>query len=345
MNTSEESSGYIIQDESAHRFFTQIPNIIIDNRELSHTAFRLYIWYKKVCGESGQCYQSIKTISEGCSMRRQSVIKSRRELEAQGLIRVEKSNNKNGSIQITVIILDIWKRNNKVYEVVRMGYAVPKRGVRMGYVGGVRMGYCNKNPLENKKGSLSTPKGVDQTCDSSFSPNERIRKKRQPTKFHHRCAREFAKVVSSHIKINCRANMIEWANQFRKMEENDKVPKSTIRDTIKWYSRNIGGDYIPQAYSAKAFRQKYMDGKFTGAMEREKNGNGEITKTHTSDSPPISETDRIKVARKVKRLMIEQDCWLDETDWPQEELDEWLTENGFEVGVVTTDFLYDLDRT
>jgi hypothetical protein len=37
------------------------------------------------------------------------------------------------------------------------------------------------------------------------------------------------------------------------------LPKERIKKALLWYCQNIGGQYIPRAYSAKAFCQKFLN--------------------------------------------------------------------------------------
>jgi len=99
-----------IIDESKSYFF-MIPNLI-DEMGLSVYAFRLYCHFKRVTGESGECWQSTATISEACQMSTGSVSNAKAELAEAGLIRVEKRIAKGGARDSDLItITDIWEKN------------------------------------------------------------------------------------------------------------------------------------------------------------------------------------------------------------------------------------------
>ena len=239
--------GHEIRDPSGRKFFTIIPNLIVDNQELSHAAFRLYIYYKRICGDnpSGICFQTRKTISDNCSMNEDTVTKSRRLLESQGLISVENEVGRNGAQKIVVTLVDIWNKNNKVYATK----------------------------------SISTERGMGVQAEGEIGvrkKNHRIRRKLSG--FDLRCAKELEEVVSSHIKVNKKSNMAEWADSFRLMRERDEVPKGDVRKAILWYKDNIGVEYIPEAFSAKAFRQKYVNGQIPAAMKKSM-GNGSASQS------------------------------------------------------------------
>jgi len=99
----------------------------------------------------------------------------------------------------------------------------------------------------------------------------RGRPKKRPSEWDERAAQEFAKVVSSHRKVQKNSDLRRWANVFRQMREVDKTPEEEIRKTIVWYRKHIGEEYVPEAYSAAAFREKFNEGKFASAMRRSQN--------------------------------------------------------------------------
>lgn len=52
------------------------------------------------------------------------------------------------------------------------------------------------------------------------------------------------------------ANLKAWALEFRAMLKQG-VPKDELKETLLWYCENLQRKYVPEAYSAKAFRDKY----------------------------------------------------------------------------------------
>jgi hypothetical protein len=99
---------YIIDDSKSH--FYLVPNIV-DDLELSVYAFRLYSHYKRVTGESGSCWQSVKTLSKVCKMSAGSITNARRELVDRELILVKEISNPTGKSFLEVRIVDIWNKN------------------------------------------------------------------------------------------------------------------------------------------------------------------------------------------------------------------------------------------
>lgn len=60
-----------------------------------------------------------------------------------------------------------------------------------------------------------------------------------------------------------------WNDDIKKMITIDKIPKERIINALDWYSKNIGGEYIPVIQSGSSFREKYT--KLENAMKKKKN--------------------------------------------------------------------------
>jgi hypothetical protein len=94
------------------KYFTQIPNLI-DDLKLSVYAFRLYVHFKRVTGESGgKCWQSTQTLSEFCCMSAHKISDAKKELQGAGLITLESVKNPDGGKNFhRISVNDIWKTN------------------------------------------------------------------------------------------------------------------------------------------------------------------------------------------------------------------------------------------
>lgn len=68
-------------------------------------------------------------------------------------------------------------------------------------------------------------------------------------------AKRLYKVLAKKRKIMRTPNIKSWCRSFAKLERD--VPKKKIREVISWYGKNVGEEFIPQAYSAKAFCDKF----------------------------------------------------------------------------------------
>ena len=253
-----------IIDESAHTNFTIIPNII-HQKWLNLAAFRLYIWFKKVAGETGSCWQSLDTICSGTGMSKPTITKGRQELKEADLISVKRTRMENGSEKIIVKITDVWNENREVLDMSETKTSPtesPDKGKR------------NFNARCNNSGSADKRKldlirlKAKKKEETLSSEKTNSRKNKLPTSFDHRAAAELRKVVSSHIKVNKNADMKRWADQFRLLRERDGVTIDEIKNAIKWYKHHIGEEYIPEAYSADTFREKYNNNQIPAAMKR-----------------------------------------------------------------------------
>lgn len=108
--------------KSAHRdHFTQIPNVVFE-KGLSPSEFLLYAYYKRVAGDTGECWQGVKTIEEATGLGKTTIYKDKDELVKKGLIRVTKPPSEPGKLLSDVVtIVDIWQENH-------LRSAQPKKG-------------------------------------------------------------------------------------------------------------------------------------------------------------------------------------------------------------------------
>jgi len=187
----------------------------------------------------------------GIGMRKPSVIDGIKRAIADGFLIVETDRSDEARIK-------------KRYSLrMKEGYGNRTAAVRKSNTGG------KENIPRSEKDTIERNTMSPPTADDSKSKDPPGRKKkRQPSAFDHRCAEELRKVVSSVVKVNCKADVRKWAEQFRLMREHDEVPKEEIRRTIQWYGDHVDDEYAIEAYSAKTFREKYKAGKFAGAMRR-----------------------------------------------------------------------------
>lgn len=112
LDEETESTIHEIAEENPRVKYFQMPNMI-DYLHLSPYAFRLYSHYKRVTGQNGICWESVKTISKYCSMSAGMVTTARKELEAKNLIVIRRKPSRNGSQLFHVTIRDIWDENFK----------------------------------------------------------------------------------------------------------------------------------------------------------------------------------------------------------------------------------------
>jgi hypothetical protein len=87
------------------------------------------------------------------------------------------------------------------------------------------------------------------------------------SKFDAKCSAILLKTIKTTRQYNRRIDRKSWIRQFTELRLDDNVDKSRIKKVLLWYVQNIGKDqYIPAAYSAKAFRDKFL--QIEDAMNR-----------------------------------------------------------------------------
>lgn len=99
----------IRDDGRENKYFHQMLNMADD--ELNPYQYRLLGHYKRVCGETGACWEGVRTTAEKCKMSVGKVSQTRRELEELGYIRTAVGKNES----ITVTLIDRWVENVNRY--------------------------------------------------------------------------------------------------------------------------------------------------------------------------------------------------------------------------------------
>jgi hypothetical protein len=83
---------HIVDEGCLRKYRTEIPNTIIRGirgRGLSLPARWLYVYFKSVCGDQGECWQDTTTITAITGISRPWIRRAFRELAERGLIVVE----------------------------------------------------------------------------------------------------------------------------------------------------------------------------------------------------------------------------------------------------------------
>ncbi len=106
----------IIDDSGDRKYFTIIQNFIFD-LPLNVYAFRVYAHIKRVTGDKGVCWQSVRTIAERCNMSPSSVTRAIRDLSRFDLIDVKRVISDGDKYQHTEIrIRNLWAHNIEYFE-------------------------------------------------------------------------------------------------------------------------------------------------------------------------------------------------------------------------------------
>lgn len=78
-------------------------------------------------------------------------------------------------------------------------------------------------------------------------------------------AKRLQNVVKSKGLVRSPIRMSKWTLEFERLLE--ESPDEEVKMVLDWYMDRIGGDHIPQAFSAEGFRKKYK--QIRSAMERD----------------------------------------------------------------------------
>ena len=143
----------------------------------------------------------------------------------------------------------------------------------------------NSNKEEEKKEYISP----DQIKPTLLERNERYLP----------LAKKLAKSIKSIKKINHTTTQLKsWANDFRQLEESNKISISRMKAVLKWYKNNIGGEYIPVIESGSSFRFKFT--KLEDAIKRQENpikGKTPTMRNSYTSEIDMKNLDKIKVEK------------------------------------------------
>lgn len=74
-------------------------------------------------------------------------------------------------------------------------------------------------------------------------------------------------ILSVEGKITKGTRTNTWSDSFRKLITIDDIPPARIRKMLNWYEDHVGEEMVPQCYSAKSFREKFI--RLEDAMKRD----------------------------------------------------------------------------
>ena len=115
-----------VSDESGDRkYFTIIPNYIVNHSTPYEQS--IYLYMKRVAGESGTCWMSAKTIATKMGIARNTVAFYRDKLVKRGWLEIvgEKRTGQTNQSVIEYKIVDLWHLNNKHYNKAKSSSVEP----------------------------------------------------------------------------------------------------------------------------------------------------------------------------------------------------------------------------
>lgn len=101
------------QPQDKWGFYAQVPRIVRTKyKQLSHAEKWLYTCLKDLCGDKGQCFRSLRSLSQETDISTGSLSKMVPHLHESGLIHAEKKKRTESGKEIWhITITDIWKAN------------------------------------------------------------------------------------------------------------------------------------------------------------------------------------------------------------------------------------------
>lgn len=102
----------IIDDSGDHRYFTMVPNYIVNHSTAYEQA--IYLYMKRKAGESGTCWTSAREMGKDLGMARNTIVINREKLAKRGWIEVVGMKGKTRPTY-EYRIVDLWGLNTKFY--------------------------------------------------------------------------------------------------------------------------------------------------------------------------------------------------------------------------------------
>jgi len=135
---------------------------------------------------------------------------------------------------------------------------------------------CHDN---NKKKSICS--------DGKASEREGSERKRRE-EIYRPLSERLLSIIQKKRKVVKTVKMFRWDDSFRGLIELDGVPMNRVDAALKGYAKIIGDDYVPEAWSARAFREKFE--RIEAAIKRSekkkgKGGNGHKRTVLRPDKP------------------------------------------------------------
>lgn len=156
---------------------------------------------------------------------------------------------------------------------------------------------------------------VDNQCEDSFHQNalrtnnkmlkglinnnnssteKSSTKKLDKNKIYLPIAKELSLIIQTKKNIKHTPSQIAgWADDIRKLKEQNGVSIKRMKIILNWYEANIGGKYIPVVESGKSFREKFL--KLEAAKEREDQSYSNQWMDETAPEKEYEEGERVKI--------------------------------------------------
>lgn len=111
----------------------------------------------------------------------------------------------------------------------------------------------SKEPLE-KTHCPHAPHGDDETPSKGFFDEGQ-----GTCRFDKDCADLLYKELAKRGKVSRRSSSASrWSSEFKKLRADLDDDRARIKKVLDWYVANIGVEFVPRAYSAATFREKFF---------------------------------------------------------------------------------------
>ena len=222
----------IQQKKPDHHFRTEIPNIIFE-LGMNPYCITVYLHLKKITGDGGQCWRSLKSLAEICQIGLTKLKECLDELSNNNCLdcplitiipRVKSDGSKDTNI---ILINDFWKINGDFYrakekdQIPRMGGSQIEGGVGRQATGGVsRQATGGRSPHGYKEQPSKEDPCKEQTKQenvvcSSFTEDQEKRKILKP----YELSEKFLKSVL-HLNVNHIQQSVLAFEQYKIIKEN-----------------------------------------------------------------------------------------------------------------------------
>jgi hypothetical protein len=204
----------IVDASGDHKYFTQIPNIVVDS---DPGILSLYTRMKRYAGVGGRCFATHETLSKGLAISKVTLAKELKELINKGWISLEGTIPGKTRPVNSYKIEDIWLENAEYYD--------SKSDKKISSL-------QNLSP-ETQKDKFPTELKI------SFPESHIERVINTKKDIIHPDDKRLAELLFSLIKIkhpnwNDIPNWFKWSDEIRKLREIDKREVSQIEDVIRW---------------------------------------------------------------------------------------------------------------
>ena len=173
---NQNENDFVLRHAQHHHWRVEIPNLIDDTIKCPY-ALRLYLKYKRIAGDGGECWVKNSDLAEQCGMSERKLREAKKYLSTpnpvfgnQPLIYIKKRRNEKGQLKSDVIsINEIWVENAYYYSHREMKKKIQKKFPTAPHAAGCTMepaaphaagpaapGAEHKKKQTNKKNNIET---------------------------------------------------------------------------------------------------------------------------------------------------------------------------------------------